>query len=109
MLARSHSNAARALLPGGAHSPPWQHSHPAGGLGVITGATFPTPGAAAGSGWVSGATYSEAERAAALQRLADVAAGEQQYLEGLRSNESLPVGCWPFLRQRWLVQLPAWV
>lgn len=45
-----------------------------------------------GSGWVSGALYSEAERDAAVARAAERAAAQARYLEGLRANESLPVG-----------------
>lgn len=45
---------------------------------------------------MSGALYSEAEREAAIQRAAELAASEKRYLDRLRGNESLPVGagCW---------------
>lgn len=44
-----------------------------------------------GSGWVSGAIYTEAEKAAALQRVKEVQTEEEAYLAKLRANESLPV------------------
>jgi hypothetical protein len=42
--------------------------------------------------WTSGALYTAEERRAAANRVADAAAAEQRHLEGLRANESLPVG-----------------
>ena len=48
--------------------------------------------AAAGSGWVSGAVYTAAEKDAALAKAAAAGNVEREYLEGLRRNESLPVG-----------------
>ena len=55
----------------------------------------------AGSGWVSGAIYTQAEYDAAVARIEAAKSEEQRYLDNLRANETLPVG------GTWLGALPA--
>ena len=45
----------------------------------------------AGSGWVSGAIYTQAEYDAALQQIEAAKSEDQQYMSNLRNNETLPV------------------
>ncbi|PRW45561.1 Peptidyl-prolyl cis-trans isomerase D [Chlorella sorokiniana] len=51
----------------------------------------PQGGRSAGSGWVSGAIYTKAEKDAALAKKAAADKAEADYLEGLKRNDSLPL------------------